>query len=60
MGRISGNAELAAVRQQRIARQVRRVRRAAAELAAREPIFHRPEFGSTRADFESMLSDDFW
>jgi hypothetical protein len=31
-----------------------------AELASREPIFHRPEFGTTRADFERMTADDFW
>jgi hypothetical protein len=31
-----------------------------AELKAREPIFHRPEFGTTRADFESMMHADFW
>jgi hypothetical protein len=31
-----------------------------AELIAREPIFHRPEFGATRADFERMTADDFW
>lgn len=31
-----------------------------AELVAREPIFHRPEFGVTRADFEGMMADDFW
>ncbi len=30
------------------------------ELIRREPIFHRPEFGTTRADFESMTADDFW
>jgi hypothetical protein len=30
------------------------------ELKAREPIFHRPEFGTTRADFESMMHCDFW
>ena len=30
------------------------------ELIAREPIFHRPEFGTTRADFERMTADDFW
>ncbi len=30
------------------------------ELAAREPIFHRPESGTTRADFEAMTADDFW
>ncbi len=31
-----------------------------AELAAREPISHRPEFGTTRADFEGMTAEDFW
>jgi hypothetical protein len=31
-----------------------------AELTCREPIFHRPEFGTTRADFESMTDEDFW
>jgi hypothetical protein len=31
-----------------------------AELRAREPIFHRPEFGTTRADFEKMTVQDFW
>jgi len=31
-----------------------------AELEAHEPIFHRPEFGTTRADFERMTSEDFW
>jgi hypothetical protein len=29
------------------------------ELRRREPIFHRPEFGSTRADFERMTTEDF-
>jgi hypothetical protein len=29
------------------------------ELKAREPIFHRPEFGTTRADFERMMHADF-
>jgi hypothetical protein len=29
-------------------------------LKSREPIFHRPEFGTTRADFESMMHADFW
>ncbi len=32
----------------------------AAELSGREPIFHRPEFGTTRSDFEKMTADDFW
>jgi hypothetical protein len=31
-----------------------------AELMKREPIFHRPEFGTSRADFERMASTDFW
>jgi hypothetical protein len=31
-----------------------------AELTRREPIFHRPEFGTSRADFENMTEDDFW
>lgn len=30
------------------------------ELVRREPIFHRPEFGTTRADFEKMTVADFW
>jgi hypothetical protein len=30
------------------------------ELQAREPIFHHPEFGTTRADFENMMTSDFW
>jgi hypothetical protein len=30
------------------------------ELRAREPLFHQPEFGTTRADFEAMITDDFW
>jgi hypothetical protein len=30
------------------------------ELIAREPIFHRPEFGTTRKDFQKMLAQDFW
>lgn len=31
-----------------------------AELSKREPIFHRPEFGTTRADFEKVTARDFW
>jgi hypothetical protein len=31
-----------------------------AELRAREPIFHRPEFGTTRAAFEAMMDAGFW
>ena len=30
------------------------------ELIQREPIFHQPEFGTTRADFESMTEETFW
>ena len=30
------------------------------ELISREPIFHRPELGTTRADFENMTAADFW
>lgn len=30
------------------------------ELIAREPIFHRPEFGTTRAAFAAMVTEDFW
>jgi hypothetical protein len=31
-----------------------------AELESREPIFHRPELGTNRSDFESMMTADFW
>jgi hypothetical protein len=30
------------------------------ELKRREPIFHRSEFGTTRAAFEAMMHADFW
>lgn len=30
------------------------------ELMAREPIFHRPEFGTTRKDFDKLMAPDFW
>src|SRR5918911_3895908 len=30
------------------------------ELIEREPIFHRPELGTTRADFERMMETTFW
>jgi len=30
------------------------------ELKRREPIFHRPEFGTTRGDFERMTDESFW
>ncbi len=29
-------------------------------LQAREPIFHRPELGSSRAHFEAMTDEGFW
>ncbi len=31
-----------------------------AELSRREPIFHRPEFGTARADFEKLMVEDYW
>jgi len=31
-----------------------------AELTSREPIFHRPEFGTTRADFDRLMAGDYW
>lgn len=31
-----------------------------AELSRREPIFHRPELGTTMADFEAMTVSNFW
>jgi hypothetical protein len=30
------------------------------ELASREPIFHRPEHGTDRADFENLMAESFW
>ena len=30
------------------------------QLVAREPVFHRPEFGTTRADFDAMMAPEFW
>lgn len=30
------------------------------ELSRHEPVFHRPEFGTSRSDFEAMITDDFW
>ncbi|WP_020578755.1 DUF4440 domain-containing protein [Actinopolymorpha alba] len=30
------------------------------ELRQREPIFHRPELGTTRPDFEAQTATDFW
>lgn len=31
-----------------------------AELKQREPIFHKPEFASTRTEFEAMMDHEFW
>src|SRR3712207_3346964 len=30
------------------------------ELETREPLFHRTERGTTRADFEAMTTENFW
>lgn len=30
------------------------------QLSAREPIFHRAEFGVSREDFERMTVEEFW
>ncbi|WIG54766.1 MAG: hypothetical protein OJF61_000552 [Rhodanobacteraceae bacterium] len=30
------------------------------ELRRREPVFHRPGFGTSRADYMRMTTDDFW
>jgi hypothetical protein len=30
------------------------------ELVSREPLFHRPQWGTTRDAFEAMTTDDFW
>ncbi|HVX05670.1 MAG TPA: DUF4440 domain-containing protein [Rhodanobacteraceae bacterium] len=30
------------------------------ELRQREPIFHHPGFGTSRADYTRMTTDDFW
>jgi hypothetical protein len=31
-----------------------------AALMAREPIFHRPEFGTTSEDYARMMAPDYW
>ena len=31
-----------------------------AELLAREPIFHRPGLGTSRADYAAQTAEDFW
>lgn len=30
------------------------------DLLRREPLFHRPELGTTRVDFENVMAADFW
>jgi hypothetical protein len=30
------------------------------ELRSREPLFHHPELGTTRRDFEATTTEDFW
>jgi hypothetical protein len=30
------------------------------QLMAREPLFHRPELGTTRQDFDRMMAKEFW
>lgn len=30
------------------------------ELIQREPLFHRPELGTTRADFDRLTAPDYW
>jgi hypothetical protein len=37
-----------------------RLREILEELSGREPVFHRPELGTTRADFEGMTDEGFW
>ena len=37
-----------------------RLREILQELRRREPIFHRPELGTTRTDFERMTEEHFW
>jgi hypothetical protein len=37
-----------------------RLGRVEAELSRLEPIFHRPELGTARADYEGRTTDDFW
>jgi hypothetical protein len=37
-----------------------RLREILRELSGREPIFHHPELGTTRADFERMTDEAFW
>lgn len=36
------------------------LRRIRAELLAREPIFHKPEFGTTREDYAAQTDEEYW
>jgi hypothetical protein len=37
-----------------------RLREILQDLRSREPVFHRPELGTSRADFERMTEEGFW
>ncbi len=37
-----------------------KISKVAEELKKREPIFHHPEFGTSRQDFEKMTEETFW
>jgi hypothetical protein len=39
---------------------VQRISEVSEELKKREPIFHHPEYGITRQDFEKMTEETFW
>ena len=36
------------------------IEKATQAITPREPIFHRPELGTTRADFDAMVAPQFW
>ena len=40
--------------------ETQKLRYAFDEIKRREPIFHHPEFGTARSDFEQMIVEDFW
>ncbi len=43
-----------------IENEEQRLRRIFEEIKSREPLFHHPEFGTSRSDFERMIVEDFW
>ena len=45
---------------ERKATQETRLRDVLEQLKRREPIFHQPEFGTTREDFEKLTHEEFW